>query len=250
MNYFIKFLLFAGLYLTAVRLFSRARNNKTITLFPSVVHFPLRRDAKDLKESCFMFYICSPWFLCVCLFQGLPGPAGEAGIQGRLGSQGNKVGHILHTHQSWDLLLEGSYVCLYYPESFQHKEEYIISLPLYPCLILREPATSKDVHGDPDEVRESSSASSHEGGDTQPELMDLRERELFWSKPSFLPPSLLLFLYSSFLSSIHTNLCWISLRTEALSWRSAELRPAPREQRSLSVLLTHASSELRTVPDT
>lgn len=36
-------------------------------------------------------------------------------------------------------------------------------MPLYPGLILREPATSKDVGVDPDEVRESSSASAHEG---------------------------------------------------------------------------------------
>ena len=35
--------------------------------------------------------------------------------------------------------------------------------PYNPGLILREPATSKDVGVDPDEVRESSSAAAHEG---------------------------------------------------------------------------------------
>lgn len=49
---------------------------------------------------------------------------------------------------------------------------------LYPGLVLREPAAFKDVGVDPDEVRESSSASSHKG--LHPiSAEDLREGGLF-----------------------------------------------------------------------
>lgn len=102
MNHFINFLLFTSLYLTAVILFfffffRAGVINSAITLFSSVVNFPLIATQKVERKMAW----CSAIFLILVLFQGPHGPEGKAGSPGRLGSQGHKVGHFLKTYQNW-----------------------------------------------------------------------------------------------------------------------------------------------------